>query len=114
MASLNKVLQTPEPHSYSEAQRYLEWVVAMNQELNALQANHTWVLTPLPSCKKVLSSKWVYKTKYKAEGSVERHKARLVIIGFQQVKDKDYKHTFSPVAKLTAVRVFIALPTAKD
>jgi len=44
---------------------------------------------------------------------VERHKARLVIRGFEQVKDKDYKHTFSPVAKLTTVRVFIALATAR-
>ena len=51
--------------------------------------------------------------KYRPDGSIERYKARLVIRGFQQIKDKDYKHTFSPVAKLTVVRILIALGTAK-
>jgi len=85
----------------------------MEQELNALHKNDTWVLTTLPPGKKGLSSKWVFKTKNKADGSVERHKARLVIRGFEQVKDKDYKHTFSPIAKITTVRVFIALAAAR-
>ena len=85
----------------------------MQQELTALEQNHTWTLTNLPPGKKALTSKWVYKTKYKPDGSVERHKARLVIRDFEQVKDKDYKHTFSPVAKLTTVIVFIAMATAK-
>jgi len=77
--------------------------MTMTQELQALEANHTWHLNTLPPGKKALSSKWVYRTKYKDDGSVERYKARLVIRGFEQVKDKDYKHTFSPVAKLTSV-----------
>ena len=85
----------------------------MEQELLALEANGTWIMTPLPPGKKALTSKWVYRTKFRPDGSIERHKARLVIRGFEQVKDKDYKHTFSPVAKLTSVRVFIALATAK-
>jgi len=55
----------------------------------------------------------VYKTKFRPDGSLERHKARLAIRGFEQVKDKDYKHTFFPVAKLTRVKVFIALATAR-
>lgn len=66
-----------------------------------------------PPGKRALISKWVYKTKFRPDGSVERHKARLVIRGFEQVKDKDYKHTFSPVAKLTTMRVYIALATSK-
>jgi len=70
-------------------------------------------MTTLPHGKKALTSNWVYKTKYNPDGAVDRHKARLVIRGFEQIKDKDYKHTFSPVAKLITVRVFIALATAK-
>jgi len=84
----------------------------MQSELDALEKNHTWILTTLPPGKKALTSKWVYKTKYKPDGSVKRHKTRLVIRGFEQVKDKDYKHTFSPVAKLITIWVFIALATA--
>jgi len=60
----------------------------MNNELDALEMNHTWILTSLPQGKKALISKWIYKTKYKPDGSVEWHKARLVIRGFEQVKDK--------------------------
>ena len=113
MASLVNVLHTPEPQHYSLAHQFPEWDMAMQQELTALEQNHTWVLTSLPPSKRALTSKWVYKTKYKPDGSIERHKALLVIRGFEQIKDKDYKHTFSPVAKLTTVRIFIAMATAK-
>lgn len=113
MASLANVLQSPEPSSYDQAQQCPKWVEAMNQELAALEQNHTWTLTSLPKGKKDLTSKWVYKTKFRPDASVERHKARLVIHGFEQVKDKDYKHSFSRVAKLTTVRLFIALATAQ-
>ena len=83
-------------------------------ELAALERNGAWSVTTLPAGQKPLTSKWVFRTKFHPDGSVARYKARLVIRGFQQVKDKDYKHTFSPVAKLTTVRVYIALATAKD
>ena len=86
----------------------------MNQEIEALEKNGTWTLTSLPYCKKALTSKWVYKTKFKPDGCIETHKVRLVIRDFEQVKDKDYKYTFSPVAKLTTVRVFITLATNKE
>ena len=84
------------------------------QGAKALEANGTWRLTTLPPSKKALTSKWVYKIKFRLDGSIERYKARLVIRGFQRVKDKDYKHTFSLAAKLTTVRIFIALATAKS
>jgi len=112
VASLTKVLQTNEPHSYSQTKLCLEWVKAMTQELHALESNHTWIMATLPHGKKALTSKWAYKTKYKAYGTVDRHKAMLVM-GIKQIKDKDYKHTFSPVAKLTTIRVFITLGTAR-
>ena len=105
MASLVNVLHKLEPKYFSQAQQYPEWEMAMKHELDALEQNHTWILTSLPPSKKALTSKWVYKTKYKPDGLVERYKARLVIRGFEQVKDKDYKHTFALVAKLTTVRL---------
>ncbi|GJT41206.1 retrovirus-related pol polyprotein from transposon TNT 1-94 [Tanacetum coccineum] len=82
-------------------------------ELNALEKNNTWELTSLPAGHKAISSKWVYKIKYKANGTIDKYKARLVIRGFDQQEGRDYKHTFSLVAKLVTMRVLIALATAK-
>ena len=55
------------------------WVQAMETEIQALQVNNTWTEVDLPASKKAISSKWVYKVKLKADGSIERYKARLVI-----------------------------------
>ncbi|GJU56632.1 retrovirus-related pol polyprotein from transposon RE1 [Tanacetum coccineum] len=106
-------MDSTEPTSYQDACKSLEWVEAMEKELSALELNKTWELTELPANCKAISSKWVYKIKYHQDGSVEKYKARLVIRGFNQKEGIDYKHTFSPVAKLATVRVLIAIATAK-
>ena len=81
----------------------------MAVEISALEANHTWVLTPLPSHKKTIGCKWVYQVKYRSDGSVERYKARLVTKGFTQKEGLDYLETFSPVAKLVSVKSLLAI-----
>jgi hypothetical protein len=67
--------------SYSEAVRNKGWRDAMQREISALENNETWVVQSLPAGKKALGCKWVYKIKYNSDGTIERLKARLVILG---------------------------------
>ncbi|XP_057249409.1 uncharacterized protein LOC130590847 [Beta vulgaris subsp. vulgaris] len=102
-----------EPTSYAQACLIPEWQDAMDKEILALEKNDTWSLTSLPAGKKAIASKWIFKIKFNPNGTVERYKARLVAVGYQQVAGKDYTHTFSPVAKIATVRVVVSLATAK-
>ncbi|KAL0452912.1 UNVERIFIED_CONTAM: Retrovirus-related Pol polyprotein from transposon RE1 [Sesamum latifolium] len=72
-----------------------------------------WELVPKPNNVKHISCKWVYKIKRRIDGSIERHKARLVARGFSQQYGLDYDEAFSPVTKLTIVPVLLALAVSK-
>jgi len=98
-----------EPKNYEQACKFPEWTTAMKKELEALQANKTWYLTKLPNNKVLIDCKWVYKIKYKSNGSMERYKTRLVAKRYTQIEGIDYLDTFSPLAKLTTVRLLLAL-----
>ncbi|GJY70797.1 retrovirus-related pol polyprotein from transposon RE2 [Tanacetum coccineum] len=103
-----------EPVTYSEAVKDKQWRSAMDSELEALEQNKTWTIEKLPPNKKALGCKWVYKIKYKSDGTIERFKARLMILGNHQVAGVDYSETFTSVAKMVTVRVFLAIAAAKQ
>ncbi|XP_074278243.1 uncharacterized protein LOC141601836 [Silene latifolia] len=113
IASLNNVLSTGEPSTYSQAKTDPQWVTAMEKELQALESNGTWKLTSLVPSFLPIGSKWVYKVKFNPDGTVERYKARLVAKGCSQVEGKDYKNIFSPVAKFCTVRILLAVAAIK-
>ena len=103
------ITSTVEPSSYAKASQHDCWIKAMQAELDALQSNETWRLTPLPPHKTAIGCRWIYKIKHRADGSIERYKARLVAKGYTQMEGLDYLDTFSPVAKLTTVRFLLAI-----
>jgi hypothetical protein len=103
-----------EPSSYSEACKHECWQRAMNDELEALAKTGTWEIVDLPPHTKPIGSKWVYKIKHKVDGSIERYKARLVAKGYSQIEGLDFFDTFSPVAKLTTVRLLLAVASTQN
>lgn len=103
-----------EPKNFKEAMASKVWDNAVNLELGALEENRTWDVVSLPIGKNVVGCKWIFTIKYNADGTIERYKARLVAQGFTQQEGVDYMDTFSPVAKLTTVKVLLGLAAAKD
>ncbi|KAK8914337.1 hypothetical protein KSP39_PZI023872 [Platanthera zijinensis] len=91
-----------------------QWELAMEDEMVSLRKNQTWGLCKLPKGRKAIGSKWVFKQKVKADGTVEKYKARLVAKGFSQVEGVDYDEIFSPVAKLTSIRMVLSLAAVHD
>lgn len=81
----------------------------MIEELAAIQKNNTWFLTKLSLGKTPISTKWVYKTKLKPNGSVQQQKAKLVCRGFEQHEGMSYEDTFTPVVKWASIRLLLAL-----
>jgi len=71
--------------------------------MNALERNQTWEIVELPKEKKKIGCKWVYALKYKADGSLERYKVRLVAKEFTQTFGIDYQETFALVAKMNTI-----------
>jgi hypothetical protein len=107
------LLSHVEPSSIKEASKYENSIKAMNEELDQIEKNQTWELVPRPKNKNVIGTKWVYKNKMNEDGKVIRNKARLVCKGYALVEGVDYEETFSPVAILEVIRMFLAFSNYK-
>ncbi|KAL0349572.1 UNVERIFIED_CONTAM: Retrovirus-related Pol polyprotein from transposon TNT 1-94 [Sesamum radiatum] len=106
-----------EPRTINEALSSPEapfWKEAINNEIESIMQNHTWELVDLPSGSKPLGCKWILKRKYKADGSIDKYKARLVAKGFKQKEGLDFFDTYSPVTRITSIRVLIAVAALYD
>ena len=97
-----------EPKNVNEALLSPKWKATIDAKFKALTANHTWTLVPFQGQNNIIDSKWVFKTKYKANDSIERRKARLVAKGFQQTAGLDYDETFSQVVKSSTTRIVLS------
>nr|GEV18025.1 retrotransposon protein, putative, Ty1-copia subclass [Tanacetum cinerariifolium] len=101
-----------EPTSYREVITSSEghqWKEAIKSEIDFILQNHTWELMDLPLGCKPLGYKWIFKKKIKADGTIDKYKARLVIKGFRQREGIDYFDTYSPVMRITSIRMILAI-----
>ena len=101
-----------DPKTYKEAVTSRDsafWKEAINDEMDSILSNNTWVLVNLPQGSKPIGCKWVFRRKRNNDGSVQTFKARLVAKGFRQKEGIDFFDTYAPVARITSIRVLIAL-----
>nr|KYP44586.1 Retrovirus-related Pol polyprotein from transposon TNT 1-94 [Cajanus cajan] len=102
-----------DPVTYNQASKSQHWRNAMDAEIQAIQRNDTWQLVDPPSNCKVIGVKWIFKTKLKETGEIDKFKARLVAKGYTQEEGIDYGEIFAPVARLETVRTVIAIAATK-
>lgn len=81
----------------------------MNEEVNSLMKNQTWVLCDLPKGRKAVGCKWLFKVKTNQKGEIDRYKARLVAQGFSQKFGVDYDEVFAPVVKQSTFRILLSI-----
>lgn len=81
-ALLSALATNTEPRGFKSAMKSPQWHATMQEEIDALHSNKMWVLVPRPPGVNIVGSKWIFRTKFHSDGSIERHKARLVAQGF--------------------------------
>ncbi|GKE98125.1 retrovirus-related pol polyprotein from transposon TNT 1-94, partial [Tanacetum coccineum] len=97
-----------EPSNVKEAMTDPRWIDSMQDELLQFKRLDVWELVPLPDNIKPLTLKWLFKNKLDEENMIIRNKTRLVVRGYRQEEGIDFEESFAPVARMEAIRIFLA------
>ncbi len=106
-----------DPTTVREARSHSDWPLwkaAMDKKISTLEQASTWSTIPRPTNKNIISSKWVFRIKRKADGTIDKYKAQLVAHGFTQIYGIDYFDTYSPVTKMASFRTILAMAACLD
>jgi hypothetical protein len=103
LALVTRIRDT-EPQTFAQPVDHQVWREAMVEEYDSIVRNDVWDVVPRPVGKSVVTSRWLYKTKIVADGSIEKHKGRFVARGFSHIRGVDYDETFAPVARYTSIK----------
>nr|GEZ96656.1 retrotransposon protein, putative, unclassified [Tanacetum cinerariifolium] len=114
MCMLALTVSQTEPKNIKEAMADSAWIESMQEELHQFDRLNVWELVDRPLCTNVINLKWLWKNKRDEENTVIRNKSRLVAKGYAQKEGVDFEESFAPVARLEAVRLFIAYAAHKS
>ncbi|GJZ60224.1 retrovirus-related pol polyprotein from transposon TNT 1-94 [Tanacetum coccineum] len=110
----NSVLSKVEPKNFKSAIIEDCWFQAMQDEIHEFDRLQVWELVPRPDCVMIIALKWIYKVKLDEYGDVLKNKERLVAKGYRQEEGIDFEESFTPVARIEAIRIFIANAASKN
>nr|GFA86703.1 retrovirus-related Pol polyprotein from transposon TNT 1-94 [Tanacetum cinerariifolium] len=107
-------VSTMEPKNVKEAMIDPAWIESMQEELLQFKRMDVWVLVPTPDNISPLTLKWIFKNKHDEEQTIIRNKSRLVVRGYRQEEGLDFEESFAPVARMEAIRIFLAYVAHKS
>ncbi|GKB03956.1 retrovirus-related pol polyprotein from transposon TNT 1-94 [Tanacetum coccineum] len=107
-------LTSVEPKNFKQAMTEPSWIDAMQEEIHEFERLQVWELVPCPDRVMLIKLKWIYKVKTDEFGGVLKNKARLVAQGFRQEEGINFEESFAPVARIEAIRIFVANATNKN
>ncbi|GJV59968.1 retrovirus-related pol polyprotein from transposon TNT 1-94 [Tanacetum coccineum] len=110
----NSVLSKVEPQNFKSIITEDCWFQAMQDEIHEFDQLQVWELVPRLDCVMIIALKWIYKVKLDEYDDVLKNKSRLVAKGYQQEEGIDFEESFVPVARIEAIRIFIANATSKN
>ncbi|GJU92027.1 retrovirus-related pol polyprotein from transposon TNT 1-94 [Tanacetum coccineum] len=110
----NEFLTHVEPKNFKQALEHSCWIEAMQEEIHEFERLDVWILVPCPDNILIIPLKWIFKIKLDEYGDVLKNKARLVAKGYRQEAGIDFEESFAPVARLEAIRLFIAHAASKN
>lgn len=106
----------PVPTNHAEAMHSPDsssWQQAIDAELNSLAENNVFDIVPRPNDQPVLGSRWTFRVKERADGTIDKYKARFVVKGFLQEYGVNYRDTYAPVTRAVSIRVILALAASR-
>ncbi|KAJ9555222.1 hypothetical protein OSB04_009836 [Centaurea solstitialis] len=113
LSMISVFLSQTEPKKAHDAMKDPSWIEAMQEEMLQFVLQHVWDLVDLPRGHRVIGTKWVFRNKTDERGIIIKNKARLVAQGYTQEEGIDYDDVFAPVAKIEAIRLFLAFASYK-
>ncbi|GJY93909.1 retrovirus-related pol polyprotein from transposon TNT 1-94 [Tanacetum coccineum] len=110
----NSVLSNVEQKNFKSAFTEDCWFQAMQDEIHEFDRLDVWELVPPPDCAMIIALKWIYKVKHDEYGDVLKNKARLIAKGYRQEEGLDFEESFTPVARIEAIRIFLSNAASKN